>query len=384
MECETVPKYSILEKGLRHIDKMVYPLTPKKSVINPRKILLVRYDGIGDMISVLPAIEKLKRKFPKAKIDVVTREVTATLLKNNPYINKTIIFNNKWAIYENNNNIFSKISTFLKTIPHEFPNFLTIIIKGEYDLIIDFTKKRRNIIAGHLTRTPVWGFDIPGGSFLLNKRVKYNNKKHVIENNKRLIEEYQIKSATTRQPNIYLTKEELKKGKEFIKKHTKVKSKKVGIHVGYGNKPSKGWPIKRFNNVMNTLAKEKNITYFMFGAKQEKELLKNITTKHVDCTNTSLREMAAIIENIDLFVCNDSGPMHIAATTNTPIIALFGPTCEKQWSPYTKKAKIIRKISGGYCYKHNLNDNYCMKLITEEEVITNIKKSLKHEKNDIK
>ena len=383
MECETTPKYNILEKTLKYIDKIPYQITPKKTITHPKKVLLLRYDGIGDVVSILPAIEKLKQRFPKAAIDIITRKVTAQLLENNPHINNIIIFNNKWAIYEKNSSILKKLGTFLQTIPKEFPQFLKIIKKEEYDLIIDFTKKRRNIIAGSLTRTPVWGFDIPGGSFLLNKRVEYNNKEHVIENNNTLVEDKlkKLKKSTKIiHPTLYLTKEEKKWGETFIKKHTKVKSKNIGLHMGYGNKPSKGWPIDRFNNVMKAVRESENVTYFIFGAKQEKELLKKITTKYVDCTNTTLREMASIVKDLDIFVCNDSGPMHVAATTNTPVIALFGPTCEKQWGPYTTKAKIIRKISGGYCYKHNLDNNYCMKLITEEEVIDSIKKSLKEKK----
>ena len=50
---------------------------------------------------------------------------------------------------------------------------------------------------------------------------------------------------------------------------------------------------------------------------------------------TSIHESAAVIEQCDLFLGNDSGPMHIAAAMHTPVVAVFGPSNSRAWGPYS-------------------------------------------------
>jgi heptosyltransferase-2 len=50
---------------------------------------------------------------------------------------------------------------------------------------------------------------------------------------------------------------------------------------------------------------------------------------------TSIKESAALLDQCDLFVGNDSGPMHIAAAVGTPVVAVFGPSNIAAWRPYT-------------------------------------------------
>jgi heptosyltransferase-2 len=50
---------------------------------------------------------------------------------------------------------------------------------------------------------------------------------------------------------------------------------------------------------------------------------------------TNIHETAALLERCDLFVGNDSGPMHIAALMGVPVVAIFGPSNSRAWGPYT-------------------------------------------------
>ena len=96
------------------------------------------------------------------------------------------------------------------------------------------------------------------------------------------------------------------------------------------------------------------------------------------CVDTDIREVVAIIDKADLMITIDSGPMHIASAVQTPIVALFGPTQEEVYGPYslTEKHRIIRGNAGcAPCYKtrefvdceNRIAD--CMLSIKEEDVL---------------
>jgi heptosyltransferase-2 len=85
---------------------------------------------------------------------------------------------------------------------------------------------------------------------------------------------------------------------------------------------------------------------------------------------TSLRELACIIKDCDLLITNDSGPMHIAAAFDTPLIALFGSTDDAATGPYGKPDAVINKhVSCAPCFKRVCPVDFrCMKEISVEEV----------------
>jgi heptosyltransferase-2 len=93
---------------------------------------------------------------------------------------------------------------------------------------------------------------------------------------------------------------------------------------------------------------------------------------------TSLSELAALLSFADLFVTNDSGPMHMANFLKTPLVALFGPTEPSRTAPFQQPAAVIHK--GAPCwpcsYRQCPFDHRCMLSITSEEVFQECQKLL--------
>lgn len=373
MRCKTGSKYSLLEKTLTPVDDLLYALVARfrRKPNVPATILVLRYDGIGDVVSILPALEILRKTYSSAEIHVLVRSATATLLEQNPSLDKILLFDNDWCVYEKNVTMAAKIAGFASTLFSSFPAFLRLLRQGKYDLIIDFTRKRRNIAAALLTGIPIHGFALPGGSFLLNKRVVYHADEHVVDNNARLVD------GKGSPPKLYLSTAEQRFPAAFIKKqNVSVRKLKIGLHVGYGKKPCKGWPLERYNELMQLLTVEFPVQFFLFGVAEERRFFQQLTGIYIDCTSLSLRQAAALMQNMNLFICNDSGPMHIAAAVGIPVLALLGPTDERQWAPYSPQATVVRKIRNGYCSVHDLDDNTCMQLITVREVFDIAKKKI--------
>ena len=86
---------------------------------------------------------------------------------------------------------------------------------------------------------------------------------------------------------------------------------------------------------------------------------------------TSLKELAAVIRRAKFLVTADSGPMHIAAALNVPVLAVFGPTSPARTGPYGKMHTIIRSdLPCSPCYRRKPCEDWkCMSGITAESVL---------------
>ncbi len=81
----------------------------------------------------------------------------------------------------------------------------------------------------------------------------------------------------------------------------------------------------------------------------------------------------------DLVLTVDSGAMHIAAATQTPLVVLFGPTSPGRTGPYSPKSDIIQKnISCSPCFKRRCSHKSCLNEISVEEVFEKISLKLKN------
>ncbi len=155
-----------------------------------------------------------------------------------------------------------------------------------------------------------------------------------------------------------------------------------GINPGAKYGSAKRWYPEEFAKVANYLGRYGDI--IIFGGPGEEELAKeiedNLTIKNYKnlCGKLTIEELCKYIGGLKGFITNDSGPMHIAAVYNVPIIAIFGPTDYKETSPFSKNYKIITKnLECSPCKKREcpLGHHKCMKLIKAEEVIKIIEKT---------
>ncbi len=75
-------------------------------------------------------------------------------------------------------------------------------------------------------------------------------------------------------------------------------------------------------------------------------MTKHLHYPYVIVQNQPIRSVAAIINELDVFVSNDTGIMHVAAGTKTPLLSLFGPTDPLQWAPLGLKNHYVASDNG--------------------------------------
>jgi heptosyltransferase-2 len=116
--------------------------------------------------------------------------------------------------------------------------------------------------------------------------------------------------------------------------------------ANYG--PAKRWFSKRYAALADRLIAEIKADIVLIGSREERTLAQEIQTltQHsltILTGKTDLASVMGLLSRCDLFITNDSGPMHLAAALDTPQIALFGSTDEVATGPFSSKARVLHK-----------------------------------------
>ncbi len=331
-----------------------------------KEILIVRVDGIGDVLLTLPAISALRKSFPKAYITLIVNEQAKTIIEDNVKVDKVLTLNAPWFYGFRK----SSILEYLKLIKY---------LRGKnFDLVIDFKGDSRNIIfLLFLLKARIKvGSGLTGFGYLLDKNVHYDTNMHEIDNINTVLKSLEIKHVKKSFFKKTNKKIKIKVNKLFKRYNIKNKDFVVGLNLSPGY-PSKQWDIKNFIELSKKLVEVYNAKIILTGSKNDislsKELMKNNQEGIINLVGkTSIRELIELIKRCDLFLGSDSGPMHISGLVGTPTITLFGPTDPKRWKPLGDKNIIIHKnMPCSPCGEHfNCSkQKECMTKIKVKEVI---------------
>ncbi len=304
------------------------------------KIGITPLYGIGDTLLYTPAVRALKETHPEYKITAFTFfPTTRDVLKNNPFVDEVVYYPMLKA---------GKVRTLM---------FLSRYML-KFDVVINFYPSNRrdyNLFALMLMPRTIIGHDYIRSrwtdmNFVKKWKIREDYSLHVVEENLNLLSFFGINSAPHYPLQLFLTDDELQKGREFVKRFDG--SLMVGIHPGtssFKNHEKRRWPVEKFVEFGNLLAdRYKKAVIFVFGGPEEnplKEFIKGKLEgriKVIPVTTSSIRESAAVMSFMDAFVSNDSGLMHIAAALQLPTVAVFGPTNPTWVRPWMTKHRVVR------------------------------------------
>jgi heptosyltransferase-2 len=330
-----------------------------------RRIAILRTDRIGEVILSTPVIEALKRRFPQAEISFITSPYAREIVADRPDIAEVITFDT----------IERKVSLW------EAFALSSILRKRNFDMAVILNPHKALhlavFLAGICYRV---GFDKKRG-FLLNYRIKdkrQEGKLHELNYNLGLLETIGIKEKDI-PPFINVSTRDSYYIKGLFEQFGIAPSKKIIIiHPGTSN-PAKMWPAQYFKELINKLTATGNFNIIVIGDRSEKQLCEKIVSE----TNNkalnlaglfTLKQLAALLKEANLFISNDAGPMHMAAALKKRVIAIFGrnipgvsPT---RWGPYGVDHIIFHKDPGcSPCLDRDCPYNFkCLTNITPDEV----------------
>lgn len=303
------------------------------------KILIVKPSSLGDIIHVFPAVELLRRRYPDAEYDWLVHPAFADMLEYSPVpVRRKILFDRK------------KLGA-LRTFPGAFSRLLKELRRESYDLVFDFQGLLRSgfLAFASKRRGPVVGFANPRERIcriFYGKRFPVPYSMHAVERNVALVNAFLGTADAV--PQYVLppcgaqdTLGEAATGKTVI-----------GIIPG-ARWVSKQFPAELFADVIRELRRRvpENPVFWIIGSPGEKEQEKLILELAGNEKNdilplagkTSLPGMTEALRHCSAVLCNDSGPMHAAASLQIPVAAFFGPTRPDLTGPYGEKCRVIRR-----------------------------------------
>lgn len=305
-----------------------------KTLQDIEKILIIRADGIGDMLNATPAIGLLRRNYPSAKITVLARPLNAPVLQGNPDVDNVLIFDR-----QGEHNSFTRKLKYYQSIRGEkfdlvvamhtatFPHFIAYISGAPYRLG-RYQKGYKS------TLTHAW-------------RGKYEKgETHEIDKNLDLVKLI-CEGDVPRKLVFNLTADEITYAEDLLKSwNIKNDTLLIGIHPG-GSSFDKRWPERNYAELADKLSDDYEASILLLHGPDEAELTHTIQeamdSPAIIYSPKTIRELGAVLSLCSLVVCNDSGPMHLAAALDVPTVAIFGPTDYVAWRPMSKKASIVRR-----------------------------------------
>jgi heptosyltransferase II len=339
-----------------------------------KNILVIRLDRIGDMVMTTPVFRALKEKRPDARITVLTNPVNKNVVINNPFIDCILVYDR-----ENKNKSLSSRLSFFKDVR-----------KMGFDLVVDpYLDYELNtaIITRFVGSRYRLGFEFAGRGIFYNIRYHSNvfpvsaDKKHMIDYYLNLVTCLGVETKK-RQPEVFLSSEEREKASGLLEKEgVNPDNRIIGIHPG-GNYESQRWPVERFAAISDYLIDSYGMKVIIFGGRDERHLISEFRDYAVKVPivldKLNLREFMSVLSNCSLFLCNNSGPLHIATALNIPTVSTMGPTVPFHWWPCGKNHTVLRKdLDCSPCKKGICETHECMELITTNDFLTAVETQLR-------
>jgi heptosyltransferase I len=333
-------------------------------------ILIVKLSAIGDVIHALPVAHALKQCNPGCRITWLVEKPAYDLLTNNPNIDEIIIFDKPK---------FKSLSGLLKN----GPEMSTLLKSGKFDLAIDLQGLFKSAAFTYFSGAPVRvGYcNMRELSWIVSKPIcGPQQSEHVIE---RYLDVARGLGCQVSQPvwNIEATEAEKESVEDMLAREGILKGTKFIVVAPGTNWASKCWAPEKYAEVAAALDKEYDIVSVIIGGPKDTELaqiIKGKCNRAIDlCGKTTLKQLSYVMQKSALFIGGDTGPMHLAVSMNTPVIAIFGPTDPKRNGPYGQKNTVIQSGSRcSPCFKRHCTPLKCMEAITVEDVLQASKKYL--------
>jgi lipopolysaccharide heptosyltransferase II len=336
----------------------------------PKNILIVRTDRIGDLILTLPLAGLIKKQYPDSKVSFLVREYTKNLVSNHPFVNEVIVLkesNGNVPLFENVNIIKQK----------KFDNCIVVYPRFKISLIVFLSRIKNRIGTGYR-----WY------SFLFNQKVyehRKNAERHELEYNVNLLKKLGIKNTIAEKSISYDLRVDESSLQNVIKilidEKFDLHKPIIIVHPGSGGS-SMDLPIKKFTELVNKLD-EDNYQIILTGSRNEIELCEKIKSSNKVknlAGRFNLDELTALISKSAMFISNSTGPIHIAAALGKYTVGFYPKivSCSQQrWGPYTNKKLVYEpQIDCKNCTREQCEKLNCMDSIDITKVYTDIKNVL--------
>jgi predicted lipopolysaccharide heptosyltransferase III len=314
------------------------------------RILLIRLRQIGDVVFTTPAIHALRARFPDAHLSYVVEPAALPIVEHNPHLDEVIVAHRLRGAA----GLRAEVA------------LINRLREGRYDLAIDFHGGPRASVLTWLSRAPRRiGYEVVGRAWMYTERVRRPRAlrpRHSVQNQFDLLAPLGIAP-----PDPAVDPVEMAAGGSVDRQ---VRARLAGagvpstarvivVHVS-SNSPFRRWPSESFAAAIAELAASAADRRIVVTAgPSEADAVDRIVAaarsrlngaaaeRVLRCGEFSLAELRALVDAAALYIGGDSGPLHIAATSSVPIVALYGPTLPVRSHPWRSSAVPAEAVDAG-------------------------------------
>ncbi len=308
------------------------------------RILVVKLASLGDLLLSTPALRALRETYPDARIDLLVTPESARLLEGWDVINHIIVLDK--YLFDYPHQMVTHPVRLLRLL-----HFWNTLRQGRYDavllfhhLTLPFGRLKHQVLMRATGAKWRVGLD-NGHGWFLNVRVKDDGfgAMHEAEYMMAIV---QAAGAHVQDKHLFLPlrEEEREQARRLVYDASgDIARPIIAMHPGSGGySTARRWAPERFAKLADTLFHDVGGQLLLLGGPEEEELHQRIMQMMESdmpvrslAGKASVHVAAAVLELVDLFIGNDAGPMHLAATAGTPLVAIFGLSNYKAWGPYT-------------------------------------------------
>lgn len=306
----------------------------RRAAATPQRILLLRIERIGDLLMTLEAIADIVAAVPGAEIDLVVGSWNADIAKAIPGIHRVQTLDAAWLAREGTGAALRALLSEARTWRSR-----------EYDLAINFEPDiRSHLVAAASGAARIAGFSSGGGGPLLDIALAIDPRMRTSDNARRLAAAALDVPARVRAARLELPGDVRRRARDLLESAA---APFVGVHAG-GGREIKQWPPERFGEVAARLARDRNATIVLTGSAADRPLVDAALralagVRVIDLSgDLDLPALAAVLEQFDVYITGDTGPMHLAAAVGTPVVAIFGPSDPVRYAPPEDRHRIVR------------------------------------------
>lgn len=289
-----------------------------------RRIAVLRALFLGDFICAQPALRALKTRFPSAEVTLIGLPWIEPFLSRYTCVDSFLPFPGCKGV---------------KEVPYR-PEATQAFLeehRGRFDLAIQMhgSGPASNDLVAALGARVSLGYTPPGVPSPLSRPIPYPGD-HVHEARKWLQLVAHVGAPGTPRPELPVLPEEEEAARQLLAGLDR-KRPIVAIHAG-ARDPARRWPPERFAALADQVWDMRDAQVVLTGSEEDAESVALVRracrAPVVDlCGKTSIGELAAVLDRVDLLVTNDSGPSHVAWARGVPSVVLFGPTNPQRWAP---------------------------------------------------
>jgi lipopolysaccharide heptosyltransferase II len=316
------------------------------------RILLIRLRLIGDVVFTTPIPHALRRRFPSAELVYLVEPAAAPVVAGNPALSDVMVVPRRkgWRRVVDDLTIARRLRA------------------RRFDVAVDLHGGPRSAWFTWLSGAPVRvGYDVPGRRWMYTRvvhRPRELRARHSVENQWDLLAAVDgalSAPADRDRDRVNMTVDDVARraiDTRLRNLGVAVDGRVILLHVSAGN-PFRRWPEQSFADLAAGLVMgHSNRWVLVTGGPSDHESAARVieraraaagpaAARLASAENLSLPELRAAMDRAALFIGGDSGPLHIAATSDVPVVGLYGPTLAERSAPWRPRHLKTESIDVG-------------------------------------